>query len=670
MRSTKALAASLVAALLLAGVAGVPASAAREGGPYPAPVPGWKPLAPGEHPRLIFREGDLAAIRKRAATPEGKVILQRMDEQLARPYTTWHAAAYAFLYQLHGDRKYADKAREMAEQTLSGARNPDGRYTWPGNGQLRAGPCLSALALAYDMAYDGWDAATRKRVADGIQANRYFSEIANNPRHVPGCNHWGAHTGGLGVALLALRGDPGVDQGRIEDHLKKVVHNAKREVLEGYGTRGYYYEGHHCGRLSSNTGLIPFIQAYRIAAGQDLVDGCPNARWLVAKWVYELIRQPDGGYADLERGMYARNFQRGEQLSSDGDFAQGFGIIPDEWRGALKWTFNHVVQPGERKDYDVVEYPHHAAYALVNWPMDVPERNPGEVFPNVLHDEGPNYFIFRSGWGTPEGDLLVTALLGSKPNAGRGMGVGGSVMVAGRGLKYRFPGMFHSSRLTYKKLAEDGSGVISAMVLDNPGHKKSVPAVALPKKPTSLAVDYSKASGAELVVVQIGPQVGHQVEYWMDIKGTRPKDEKGADGYHTKTTAVTVQGEKGYVMTLQKADPPKVEVRGADIVVGGQTFTLDGEKLAMAKMAGPVAARPAPRPAPTRSDHDAPAATAAANDLRTQNLVKRMELASRYAEGGNRLGAMRIYADIARNHGDTAQGKEATRLLAELRAGR
>ena len=123
------------------------------------------------------------------------------------------------------------------------------------------------------MAHDGWDDQTRANVARGIMANNYFEEIPNKPRHCPGCNHWGAHTGGVGMALLALRGDPGLDTAKIEDLLAKVINNARREIAEGYGSRGYYYEGHHCGRLSSNTGLIPFIQACRVAAN--------DAPWVV-----------------------------------------------------------------------------------------------------------------------------------------------------------------------------------------------------------------------------------------------------------------------------------------------------------------------------------------------------------------------------------------------------
>ena len=562
-------------ALIYACAAIIPAAGAEEWegarGDWPADVEGWVPVKPGEHPRLLFRKSDLPELKRRAETPIGKIIMKRLNEQLTRtPFTTWHSAGYAFLYQITGKQEHADKAKSLMQATLNGRGNPDGRYTYPGNGQLRAGPVLAGVALAYDLAYDGWDEEFRRTFVQKIMSQNYFNEIPTSPRHGPGCNHYGAHQGGAGVALLALRGDPGVDNKKIEDYLAKVVHNAKREIDQGYGLRGYYYEGHHCGRLSSNTGLIPFIQCYRVAAGKDLVKNSVNAQWLAAKWVPELILQPDGSYADLERGMYCRNFQRGQQLSSDGDFCQGFGIVPEKYKRALLWTFNNVVQPKENKDYDVVEYPHHGIYALVNWPIGVKEQNPIEVMPRVFRDPGPNYFIFRTGW-TRGDDIITTAIMGSRPGSGRGMGAGGSVTVAGRGLKYTFPGCFHSTRCTYVRFAEDGSGIVSGILHDQ-HDKRRGPLANAPKTATSLAVDYGKASGADLLVAMVGPQVGFSVAYWIYVETARVGDAKAAaGGYFTKTTAVDFKPD-----AVRKAEEEAAEAkRRAELAEKGVTVPAD-----------------------------------------------------------------------------------------------
>jgi hypothetical protein len=592
----------LLTAVFAVGAAGLAVGAEKEdeggGGPvapavtakdWSVAVPGWKPLAAGEHPRLIFRKDDVPLLRKRAETPAGKIIIQQTKDLVEKPLTVWHAAGAAFLYQVTGEKTWAEKAKEFAERTIAGELLAgDNRYKWPGDGQLRAGPTMSGIALAYDMAYDAWDEATRTKVAQAIVGNKHLAEIANRPRHVPGCNHWGAHTGGAGIVLLGLRGDPGVDQKMIEDLFGKVLNNARREIAEGYGSRGYYYEGHHCGRLSSNTGLVPFIQAYRVAAGRDLVANSPNAQWLLTKWVYEFVDHPagkgGGAYTYNSRGMYAREFIR-EGASQGGDFSQGFGICPKEHQPAVLWLYNHIIEPGT-KTYDViVPYPHRGAYALANWPIDVAEKNPAEIFPLAYLEEGPGYCVFRNGWAD-KGNMVVTALMGSSPKAGRGMAAGGSVMIAGHGIKYTFPGMFHTSKATYSKFYKDGSGVVSATVLPEADHKTPPQLAALPKTPTSLAVDFSGASGAPLLVAQVGPQVGHAVGYWMTISklnlATAMKEASGVDGYATKTTVVATDPVNPWaIVTLQKGEAPTVKVDGNKVTVGGQTLVFDGEKIVL-----------------------------------------------------------------------------------------
>ncbi|MEC8942750.1 MAG: hypothetical protein VYC95_08460, partial [Verrucomicrobiota bacterium] len=46
--------------------------------PWHVPVEGFVAPASGEHPRLLFRRGDLPALRARAGTPEGRAILKRL----------------------------------------------------------------------------------------------------------------------------------------------------------------------------------------------------------------------------------------------------------------------------------------------------------------------------------------------------------------------------------------------------------------------------------------------------------------------------------------------------------------------------------------------------------------------------------------------------------------
>ncbi|MCC5829749.1 MAG: hypothetical protein JJU36_09925 [Phycisphaeraceae bacterium] len=569
-------------------------AAVRAEARIPKPVEGFEAPKPGEHPRIIFRRSELPEIRRRAATEEGQIVLKRMREMLDQRYTNWNAAAYAFLYLVTEEQGYADKARDAAREVIGRRANPDGRYTWPGNGQLRAGPLMAGLALAYDMAYDGWDEAFRKEIAKAILDNPHTEAIARRPQLEPGANHWGAHSGGLGVALLALRGDPEVDQEKVEDLFRRVLNNIMREIDEGFSERGYYWEGHHCGRFSGNKGIIPFIQAYRNAAGQDLAPQGSNTHWMSTKWIYELIRftPADREARNIQRGMYARDpFSRSQELSRLGDFALGFGIVPDQYKAQMLWVFNNIVRTSET-DYDINEYPHFGAWVIANWPFGVEPRNPGQTMPRILRDTEAGYFVFRNGWTGTADDIIVTALLGSMPHRGRGMGKGGSVEVLGINLRYAFPGIFYTSKETYFHGARDGSGIISARMLDDEALQRRHVGrhwEALERGTVSMAVDFSGASGVPLLVVQVGPWTGYEVQYWMQIRRTQIREQQvRGTRIRTRTQAVEADGILYYVMTLQDGDPPEIKTEGRGLIIGDQTVRFDGEKLILGTMAEPL----------------------------------------------------------------------------------
>ncbi|MCC5848233.1 MAG: hypothetical protein JJU29_09070 [Verrucomicrobia bacterium] len=557
------------------------------------PVEGWEPVEANEHPRLVFRSGDVERLRARAETPEGKVILARMQKLLDGPFTLWHPAAHGLLYQITGNPIHAMDAEKLVEMIIDENRkDKDDRYGFrnPGSGgPMRSGPAIGALGLAYDLNYHGWDPEFRQRVAKAIMDNPFTTSIARRGPHAPSVNHYGAAVGGVGIGLLAIRGDDGVDAEKLEPLIESVFRQVRAEIAEGYGDRGYYFEGHHCGRISSNFGILPFLSAARIAAGVDLVSGYDNARWLAAKWIYEFAVHPDGKFTNAQRGMYGRDFPRGGMLSMNGDFAYGFGVTPEEYLPALKWVYDNQIEPGE-KTYDVIEYPHTAIYSLAHWPFDVEAVNPAEqpdLFPNVMRDKGAGYYIFRNGWSGTGDDIVVTALLGTHQN-GRGMASGGSVYVIGKGLdwhgqfaRYRFPGMFYGSFPIHEELLPDGSGVISAITYTDKVNNFNLDTSVTSTQPTSMAVDFSGRAGVPALVAMVGPMAGYQVEYWMHIKPTEYQEVTGQDGYRTRTTRVKIGGVDGYVMTLQKGDAPEIVQEDQEVRIGERVLRFDGVKLMM-----------------------------------------------------------------------------------------
>ncbi|MFW6065951.1 MAG: hypothetical protein ACOC9S_03950, partial [Planctomycetota bacterium] len=127
------------------------------------PLPAaFTPTQPGEHPRLLFREHQLEALRSKAGTDFGKAALAKVDQT---------AAGLGMKYQLTGERKYADAARAEVEKHLADMDN--------GNKMVRSrvwGWRHEQMALAYDLCYDAWDEDFRREVADHLvyTANRIY----------------------------------------------------------------------------------------------------------------------------------------------------------------------------------------------------------------------------------------------------------------------------------------------------------------------------------------------------------------------------------------------------------------------------------------------------------------------------------------------------------------
>jgi len=117
-----------------------------------AKKPGFQPIRPGEHPRILFRKSDLPALREKAKTPLGKAALAKMTGGIA----------LGVKYQLTGDKKYADQSRAAVERFLDG----DFHIQAPGShhGMLHWGPLWEQAAVAYDLCHDVWPDDFKRRV--------------------------------------------------------------------------------------------------------------------------------------------------------------------------------------------------------------------------------------------------------------------------------------------------------------------------------------------------------------------------------------------------------------------------------------------------------------------------------------------------------------------------
>jgi len=573
---------SLLAVVAAWGIAPAAEAAERYTGPWPAKPAGYVAPKPGEHPRLLFRRSDLPALRDRAKTPEGKAILARLRELLGggltmpqrqnpmtsaygkkggpKPpkkelplgtYSMSHAAGFGFLYQITGVKRYADLGAECFEWAFRGVRDRDreARYSWkqPG-GALRAGPSLGWYALGYDLCHDGWDEPTRRKVREAIEnydegKHMSLAELVRGSRHMPASNHWGMQVGGGAMAVLAIMGDPGVDDAKVRKMLEDSRKAMIRNLTEGFGDHGWFAEGDGTGCMSSNIVFLPALQAWRVAGGLDFITPRPNGPWMTLKWV--LLTMPRGGRPDFpKRGAYPHNVWDREGISGGGTFCQGFaGVLPDQ-KPALLWLYDRVAKAADAEahaPFDTISpYPHRAILAYVNWPFGMKQRNPIESVPPAVGDEKFGFYMFRNRW--KDTDDIIVSVQTRSTRGWHKASTRGDVEVWALGRKRKW-GRAVGSVKSFTAAA-DGSGVLT---LSNG---------------TSLAVDFSRASGADGMLVMTGP---------------------GAPSGQT----VTAGGGSFSFLMLTRGDPPTPKALATKVAVGAQTVALEGGSIVLGKMAGP-----------------------------------------------------------------------------------
>jgi hypothetical protein len=422
-----------------------------------APTPDFDTLDTGEHPRILFRAADLPKLQQKMQTAEGEALLQRLRyllnsgdgrsmptvynpadsaytnghyEQLVVDtpgiYTFGHVAGYGLLFQLTGDTLYADLGRRCFELALEGQRDRDDRYSWidPG-GALRAGPVLGWMAVGYDLCYNGWSPATRRRLGKAIE--RYSTDMISkwggglrvdlasltSGTMPPTSNHYSMQTGGAALALLTIYKEPWANQERIDSLLevskRSMVHNAN----QGFGDGGYFAEGDGTGSMATYITYLTALQGWKNALGMDFASSRhPNVRMMALKWLYLTYMEDEKPAIWPVRGGYPHNAWSRKGLSGAGYFGLAFGILPDKYAAALQWFYERFLEDTDKEAgirYEPTAYPHIVAATFVNWPDTLDGRNPAEVLPHSYQDKRYGFYAWRNRW-EDNNDIIITAL--------------------------------------------------------------------------------------------------------------------------------------------------------------------------------------------------------------------------------------------------------------------
>jgi hypothetical protein len=533
-----------------------------------APVSGFEPVEPGEHPRILFREKDLPWLRSKMNKPEGEVLPSRLRELLnggdgrsmplffnpadsaytnghyeqlvldsAGVYTFGHVVGYGLLFQLTGDTLYADLGRQCFELALEGQRDRDDRYSWvdPG-GALRAGPVLGWMSVGYDLCYNGWDEATRIRLGRAIE--HYSTDIISkwggglrvdlasltSGTMPPTSNHYSMQVGGAALALLTIHREPWADQKRIDSLLqvsqRSMVHNAN----QGFGDGGYFAEGDGTGSMATYIAYLTALQGWKNTLGKDFGGAPPpNVRMMALKWLY-LTYMEDGKPAIWPvRGGYPHNAWSRGGLSGAGYFGLAFGVLPAEYAAALQWFYERYIKEADRKAgmlYEPTAYPHIVAATFVNWPDTLDARNPSEVLPHCYQDSHYGFYAWRNRWKDND-DIIITALTQSA---------------------HGFMGAKADTAFQIRAFGQNFSwGAIPGAVALWGRSQNGRRSVLRFKEGQSVAIGFPKDAAPEALLVATGRHEGEQVE---------------------------VKGQTITVKYLSQSPIPKIKVRGNRIKVG------------------------------------------------------------------------------------------------------
>ena len=149
---------------------------------------------------MLCRKSQLPALREKAATPFGQALIARIQ-------ACTDPVAQGFLYQMTGDRAYADRAFAGTVATMAnrdGGPFALGRF-W--------GYRTSVVGTAYDLCYDAWTHEQREQVQNYLDWILFKCEFRKHRvgtvNWSPGSNYTIVIHPGNAMGALALWGDKG-----------------------------------------------------------------------------------------------------------------------------------------------------------------------------------------------------------------------------------------------------------------------------------------------------------------------------------------------------------------------------------------------------------------------------------------------------------------------------
>ena len=388
--------------------------------PWPEPVKGHVPLEPGEHPRLIFRKKDVPVLRKRAETPEGKAIMERFRQVI--DYTahspepgqgpnsrfkvdSWPGIGFGFAYQMTGEQKYADRARDLIDAKFFKRR--------PIHGQdIHHGPQAMGLALTFDLCCDGWAAEFRQKCVDELwqRAQELITGTAGGGR-MGGLNlaYWSNHNGirvaGAGLAALAVLHEKTSDGMVLDKQAMAIANEAAYDqrgwLRDGLGGGAWCMEGMFYKGMTIVRGLGPHLVAHAVATGNRIDAGELGDFTAVGHFLEAAPGRLFTTHKSLFPG-YAINQDNLEEVI----WTTLLFTVPDDMMPGVKYLHTRNVGFQGKKTFGL-ERGCYAPYLMTFYPFDVEEKPPAESFRWISPDPVNGHWVFRPVWKDGN-DVLLT----------------------------------------------------------------------------------------------------------------------------------------------------------------------------------------------------------------------------------------------------------------------
>lgn len=397
------------------------------------------------HPRLFVGPSDVSAIRARAQSAELAPVVQAIQWMTQStngvsndPFSyDFHKqfGNYAILYLATGNATFAAQARDETLYHIS-------KTEWWANDSyrsLRRGALSRGAAISYDFCYDAWSGQTvpasvtwrgetvqvppqyvgldlNTAVSQALKAN-VQSLIRSGGGDWPGNdktgNNWFAvRYGGALIGLLASD-ETGMDT-EYTTALTQLRAYLRDNLSTNPSARGWNPEGYGYSFYPSQF-TFPALLALSRNRNVNLQSEVPAIRYALPVLYSGLmsLQTNPGTFIGLHPDFTDDN----PQWFGEGAANLAFAFAPDEMKPALKWMYRRSFGDLGDNKWDSMSVG--GLYALLYYPVDVPEQNPANVpsFSRNWEDPVSGFFSTRKAFNGSE-DILTQFHTKSRQNIG------------------------------------------------------------------------------------------------------------------------------------------------------------------------------------------------------------------------------------------------------------